>query len=89
MAATIDGDNLIAMGHSAGAHLAVLVAKQVEALFVKRCTDDKWSEKAKRCMVDQTDFNGIATCEEKLTVEQKSALDDAFSKLLNANPPPP
>lgn len=53
------------------------VADQLPAMrdsLVNACTDTKWSDAVRRCLVDATDHLAFANCQQQLTDAQRQAL---------------
>ncbi len=57
-----------------------LMQKLVD-LGVKRCTEDKWSPEAIKCMVDAKAMADAQSCYGKLTNEQQAAMNNAAIEL--------
>ena len=55
-----------------------LVLDQLPAMrdaLVNACTDTKWSDAVRRCLVDATDHLAFAACQQQLTDAQRQALE--------------
>ena len=48
--------------------------------LVNACTDTKWSDAVRRCMVDAPDHLAFEGCQQQLTDAQRQALDRASAK---------
>ena len=60
-----------------------LVLDQLPAMrdsLVNACTDTKWSDAVRRCLVDASDHLAFETCQQQLTDAQRQALEKAQPK---------
>lgn len=56
------------------------VSDQLPAIrdaLAKACTEGKWSEATRKCLVRANDHGGVEMCEQQLTDEQRRDLDRA------------
>lgn len=50
------------------------LATQLHDMVARRCTQDAWTEDARRCVTDAKSHGAAAACQSKLTPEQQQAL---------------
>ena len=48
--------------------------------LVNACTETKWSDAVRRCLVDATDHLAFETCQQQLTDAQRQALGSASTR---------
>lgn len=64
------------------------VAKTINDIMLERCEHDAWSADAQQCMLGMKTLEDHSPCEERLTIEQRDALDRAIDEKFPRRPQP-
>jgi hypothetical protein len=61
-------------------------ADAITRVLIERCTKDQWTMDAQQCFLDLKQLGEADRCAEKLTVDQRNAMDAAMDKALGPRP---